>query len=171
MAFSGGNRLKSGPVAPAMLSTWPFKVRPLESTWISALLSDSHVLELGFFKIGGDPDFFEGHDGEQLLAGLHIHSNYDGLIYFAADRRDNFGVFEIELSLLEERHVFVERRRLRRGREPESKTLAAARSRQIAGWLRLAPAGSGLVDDCCAADSLARAAATVAVLALAAAKA
>ena len=68
---------------------------------MSAFCPTCMCAELRLLEIGGDPDFIERHDGEQLLAGLNIHADDDGLIHFAADRGDDFGVAEIELRLIE----------------------------------------------------------------------
>ena len=59
------------------------------------------MLELRLFEIGGDPDFIERDDGQQLLAGLDIHADDDGLVHLAADRRDDFGVLQVQLGLLQ----------------------------------------------------------------------
>ena len=34
-------------------------------------------------KFGGDPDVVEGHDGEQRLPGLHVHSDFDVFVHHA----------------------------------------------------------------------------------------
>src|SRR5580704_10992199 len=65
-------------------------------------LSDAHVPELGLFEIGGNPDVIERHHREELLAGLNVQPDDHRFIYFTSDRRNNFGVLEIELGLLEE---------------------------------------------------------------------
>ena len=71
-------------------------------------LPNLHVPELILFEIGGDPDFIEGHDGEELLAGLNIQAHDHGLIHFSADGSNDLGIAEIELGLLQERAFFFD---------------------------------------------------------------
>ena len=58
-------------------------------------LPNSHAPELRLFEIGGDPDFIQGNDGEELLPGLDIHSDHHRLIHFAGDRGNNFRVLQV----------------------------------------------------------------------------
>ena len=64
-------------------------------------LSDPHGLELRFLKVGGDPDFVQGDNRQQLLAGLNVHADHHALVHFAAHRRHDLRVFQVQLSLLE----------------------------------------------------------------------
>ena len=58
-------------------------------------LAGAHVFQLRFLVIGGDPDFVERDDGEQLLAGLHVHSDFGVFADHAVHRRDDFRVLKI----------------------------------------------------------------------------
>src|SRR5690349_11663179 len=61
------------------------------------LLPRLHALELRLFEVGCDPYFAQRDDGEQLLSRLEIQSDDNVLVHLAADRRDDFGVLQIEL--------------------------------------------------------------------------
>jgi hypothetical protein len=58
-------------------------------------LPNSHAPQLGLFEIGGDPDFIQGYDREELLPSLYIHSDHYRLVHFAADWGHNPRVFQV----------------------------------------------------------------------------
>src|SRR5262249_3827810 len=72
------------------------RVHPHINNWTWA-----HMLELSFFEVRRNPDVLERHHSQQLLAGLHIHSNDDALVYYSADRRGNARVSQIQFRLSE----------------------------------------------------------------------
>jgi hypothetical protein len=43
-------------------------------------LSDAHIPQLSFLKIGCDPDIVEIDDAHQFLPGLHVLSHLDGAV-------------------------------------------------------------------------------------------
>ncbi len=66
-------------------------------------LADAHMLELGFFEIGGDPHLV-GHDREQLLAGRDVGADIDLAVdHLARDRRDDVQIAVDHLRLLDPR--------------------------------------------------------------------
>jgi hypothetical protein len=58
-------------------------------------LADTHVAELRFFEVCGDPNLIEGNNREKLLPGLHIPPDNHGFIHLTTDWRKNFGVLKV----------------------------------------------------------------------------
>src|SRR5262249_26129965 len=52
-------------------------------------LPRTDVSKLRLLEIGGNPDLVEGHNRQQLLAGLNVHSNDDGLGDLSVHRCDD----------------------------------------------------------------------------------
>ncbi len=121
-------------------------------------LPNLHALKLGLFKIGGDPHFVERHHGEKLLSVLNVHPNHYRFIHFTVDRGKDLRISEIQLGLFQKRALLLNIR---------DRSLDARSGGRYLLWTGLRI----LVVGISAADSLARAPATVAVLDLAEAKA
>ncbi len=64
-------------------------------------LSDSHVLELRLFEIGGDPYLIQRHYGEELLPRLNVQSDDYCFIHFTSHGSDDLSVLEVQDRLLE----------------------------------------------------------------------
>src|SRR5579859_6927265 len=64
-------------------------------------LSWSHIPQLSYFEVRGDPDVVEVNDFHQLLSGSHILAYLDGAV--ADDSihgSDNLGVLQVECCLI-----------------------------------------------------------------------
>src|SRR6266850_7442828 len=66
-------------------------------------LSGAHEPKLRLLEVGGDPDFFERDNREQLLARLNIHSNHHGLGHLSRHRGNDFRIAKVQFGLFESR--------------------------------------------------------------------
>ena len=98
-------------------------------------LAGAHIFQLRFLEVGGHPDVLavQRDDGHHLLAGHDVLARLDrSLSYDSADRRDNRGVLQIELSLLQNRGRPVRFRLRPHAHATAAPIFAAAESERIA---------------------------------------
>jgi hypothetical protein len=66
------------------------------------------MTQLRFFEVGCNPNFVEGHNVEQNLSRLDVHSDDNILIHRATDRRYDLRVLQVKFGLLQRRSLLFD---------------------------------------------------------------